>query len=189
MQPTRPFLFIRHGQTDWNVEGRMQGHTDIPLNTTGIAQAHSAAQRLQNLTFTRIIASPLARARRTAEIIAASRNLPVEFDDLLKERTFGSYEGKLSAEIRQLHNLSREEPLNSILPPDAEQWPDTITRSQKAIAKWLDVYPNDHILFVGHGAFFRALYEGLGGPYLEAANATPYHFQPTASGSWDLTTY
>lgn len=187
MLPPRPFLFVRHGQTDWNVEGRMQGHTDIPLNATGIAQAHAAAAQLQPGSFTRIIASPLQRARATAEIIAEAHNLPLEFCDQLKERTFGSYEGMLTADMRQLHNLAEHESISKMLPADAEQWPQTLLRSQQAIAKWLHTYPNEHLLFVSHGAFFRALYEALGGPYMEAKNATPYHFQPTEAG-WHLTT-
>lgn len=187
MSPTRAFTFVRHGQTDWNLEGRMQGHTDIPLNATGIEQAHAAAKRLTSGSFTRIIASPLSRARITAEIIAAAHNLPLELCDQLKERTFGSLEGELRDEIRRKHMLGEDQDFNSILPADAEQWPQTQLRSQQAIAKWLSAYPEENILFVGHGAFFRALYEALGGPYMEARNATPYHFQPTASG-WQLTT-
>lgn len=187
MLPQIPFLFLRHGQTDWNVEGRMQGHTDIPLNATGIAQAHAAAKLLRQGSFTRIIASPLQRAKHTAEIIAETHNLPLEFDDLLKERTFGSYEGRLTREILAEHALEPTASVSKILPPDAEQWPDTLLRSQQAIAKWLHTYPTDNLLFVSHGAFFRALYEALGGPRLEAQNATPYHFQPSENG-WHLTT-
>ncbi len=187
MLPTRPFTFVRHGQTDWNVEGRMQGHTDIPLNTTGIEQAHAAAKLLPVGSFTRIIASPLQRARVTAEIIAQAHNLPLEFDDLLKERTFGSFEGRLRDEILSEHDLDPKSSMSKILPADAEQWSNTQSRSQQAITKWLHAYPDEHIVFVSHGAFFRALYESLGGPRLEAENARPYHFQPTTSG-WHLTT-
>jgi broad specificity phosphatase PhoE len=188
MSPTRPVLFIRHGQTDWNVEGRMQGHTDIPLNATGLAQAHAAAEALRPHHFTRIIASPLSRARTTAEVIATTFNLPITFDDNLKERTFGSYEGMLTSEIRKRHNIPEHESFTPYLPADAEQWPATLTRSLTAVAHWQNIHPDESILFVGHGAFFRALYEGLGGPYLEAKNATPYHFQPQPDGSWHLTT-
>jgi broad specificity phosphatase PhoE len=186
MLPPRPFLFLRHGQTDWNVEGRMQGHTDIPLNATGIEQAHAAAKLLPQGSFTRIITSPLVRARVTAEIIAEAHNLPLELCDLLKERTFGSFEGHIHEDIRKQHFLGEDQDFNSILPADAEQWPATQLRSQQAIAKWLHTYPTEHILFVSHGAFFRALYESLSGERIFAGNATPYHFQPTASG-WHLT--
>lgn len=187
MVPHIPFYFIRHGQTDWNLEGRMQGHTNIPLNATGIAQAQQACASLQTLGITRVISSPLSRALQTAEILAASLNLPVETDANLMERTFGSYEGRLTEEVRAEHNLKPEESISKILPPDAEQWPQTLARSQQAIAYWLTRHPADKILFVSHGAFFRALYEALGGPRLEAKNATPYHFQPAAP-AWQLTT-
>ena len=185
--PHRPFYFIRHGQTDWNVEGRLQGHTDVPLNTVGLAGAKAACEKLQGLGITRIISSPLKRAQTTAEIICAALELPLDLDIQLRERTFGSYEGKLTAEVRKLHNLKPEDSISKILPPDAEQWPQSLERSQKAVSHWLNHYPTDQLLFVGHGAFFRALYESLGGPRLEAKNTTPYLFEP-AQPAWKLTT-
>ena len=69
--PSRSFLCIRHGTTDWNRQRRFQGRTDIPLNDEGIAQAHAAARRLQDVPIDIIVSSPLIRALRTAEIIAA----------------------------------------------------------------------------------------------------------------------
>jgi len=187
MLPQVPFTFVRHGQTDWNVAGRMQGHTDIPLNATGIEQAHAAAKLLHGHGFTRIVASPLARARVTAEIIADAHNLPLETDDLLKERTFGSVEGTLWTELLAKHNLPEKASFEAFLPADAEPWTDIQLRSQQAITRWLNHYTDDHVLFVGHGAFFRALYEALSGEQIFAGNATPYHFRPTEAG-WQLTT-
>ncbi len=64
-----PFYYLRHGETDWNVDGRMQGHTDVPLNANGLAQAAMARDRLAGLEFATICTSPLSRARRTAEIV------------------------------------------------------------------------------------------------------------------------
>ncbi|PZP40418.1 MAG: histidine phosphatase family protein [Pseudomonas fluorescens] len=187
MSPTRAFLFVRHGQTDWNVEGRMQGHTDIPLNATGLAQAHAAAARLNGHTFTRIVTSPLQRASATAEVIAKTYNIPLEYDERLKERSFGSFEGHLKDDLRQQYSIGPEEPLSAYMPADGETTHAIRQRSREAIAHWLATYPEETVLFVGHSAFFCALYQSLGGPYTQAHNAIPYHFQPTTHG-WQLTT-
>lgn len=184
--PSRPFYFIRHGQTDWNVEGRLQGHTDIPLNANGIAGAQASIAKLHNLGLHRIVSSPLTRAHQTASIIAEALNLPLHTDADLKERSFGSYEGKTKAEIQALHNLGPHDSIMSIIPADGEQWPQTQARSKEAISRWLTKHADENLLFVSHGAFFRALYESLGGPHTDAANTTPYLFEP-ATPSWKLT--
>ncbi|NBX86843.1 MAG: histidine phosphatase family protein [Proteobacteria bacterium] len=183
--PQRTFYFVRHGQTDWNLEGRMQGHTDIPLNANGLEQAVLAAERLHEVRIDVVVSSPLVRALKTAAVIAETHQWPLRVDTALMERTFGSYEGKLTREMRALHGLREEESISTILPPDAEQWPATKARAAAAVDFWLRALPDQSILFVGHGAFFRALYEVLGGPRMEAANAVPYRFVPVDAG-WKL---
>ncbi len=163
----------------------MQGHTDIPLNATGLAQADTAATKLAGLPITRIITSPLARALKTAAVTAEAMNLPLHIDSTLKERTFGSYEGSLRTDIILKHNLTPQQSYDHVLPEDAEQWPATISRAKSSIARWLEAYPDDTLLFVGHGAFLRALHESLTSQYFEAANATPYHYTPTPTG-WNM---
>src|SRR3954467_15333441 len=93
--PKTSFYFLRHGQTKWNAEGRFQGHTDIPLNDIGLSQAHAAAAILARCPVDLIVASPLIRARTTAEIVAAQLGKPLFMDDELKERHFGAFEGLL----------------------------------------------------------------------------------------------
>ena len=68
--PKRSFYFLRHGQTDWNVEGRFQGHTDMPLTELGVSQAHLAARALANCPVDMLVTSPLMRALKTAAIVA-----------------------------------------------------------------------------------------------------------------------
>jgi uncharacterized phosphatase len=91
---------IRHGQTDWNLNGLMQGRTDIPLNATGRAQAEAAAALLDRAEWDVVVSSTLGRARETAEILARGLGLPVvgAYDDLV-EQDFGAAEGTLVAEI------------------------------------------------------------------------------------------
>jgi len=186
----KAFYFLRHGETDWNLQGRMQGHTDIPLNATGEAQAVRAAQALLGLGITRIVSSPLIRAHHTATVAANALQVPLILDEALKERTFGSFEGQVTAEVRAAHGLKPEQSISEILPPDAEAWPITKTRALEFTQRLLAEYPNDTLLLVSHGAVFRALYEALGGPRMEAANATPYRFvPPTVPGNpWQLET-
>ena len=93
-------FMARHGETDWNVERRIQGSTDIPLNENGIRQAHSLAGYLERQvvgkggTITHIFTSPLERAKETAEIVGARLRVPVEAVSGLEEMNFGICEGK-----------------------------------------------------------------------------------------------
>ena len=109
MKPISTIYFIRHGQTDWNAEGRLQGQRDIALNAVGQVQAADAADRLAALAGERIaeaefIASPLLRTRRTMEILRDRLGLaPAGYrsDPRLMEIAFGSWEGQTWAEIRR----------------------------------------------------------------------------------------
>src|SRR5713226_3385839 len=95
-------LFIRHGETKWNTEWRIQGHTDTPLNARGIEQAEQLAARLATeAKIDALYSSPLARARVTAEIIGKKLGLAASFDDRLKEKHLGEMEGMSFAEIEQ----------------------------------------------------------------------------------------
>ncbi len=92
-------LIVRHGQTDWNVQGKAQGRTDTNLNETGIEQAKMLAEKLMDYNIDVIISSPLKRARKTAEIIANGRKIPTLCDEDIIERGFGRYEGQAAKHI------------------------------------------------------------------------------------------
>ena len=133
----RPFYFLRHGQTDWNREGRYQGTSDIPLNATGIAQAVAAAALLARVRIDLIVASPLIRALKTAAIAAETMDRPIHVDRGLVERNFGSFDGLVITEVKQRHGLNPDENSRSIMPPDADPWDEILSRVPPVIAKWL----------------------------------------------------
>jgi probable phosphoglycerate mutase len=90
----------RHGQTNWNIENRFQGHSDIPLNDVGVAQAERAAPLLMALQPEKIISSDLVRAQQTASALAKLSNLDIHIDAGLRETNGGKWEGKTGAENR-----------------------------------------------------------------------------------------
>ncbi|MCG3201058.1 MAG: Phosphoserine phosphatase 1 [Gammaproteobacteria bacterium] len=92
---------VRHGETAWNADRRIQGQIDSPLNEIGIGQAHAAARRLSKVPFTAVYSSDLQRARRTAQIIAAHHALPVQLHGGLRERMYGKFQGLTYAEAEQ----------------------------------------------------------------------------------------
>ena len=93
MADARTLVLVRHGETDWNLSGRAQGHADIPLNDTGRAQAQAVAQLLAGFAPVRLWSSDLARASQTAEAIAATTGLTVELDSRLREYDVGERSG------------------------------------------------------------------------------------------------
>jgi probable phosphoglycerate mutase len=95
MLAERTFFYLRHGETDWNREHRAQGHNDIPLNATGIAQARAAIAPLERCGIATVCTSPLSRARETAEIVNAVLRRPLVVIDALKECGYGVAEGQV----------------------------------------------------------------------------------------------
>lgn len=87
-------LFVRHGQTDWNKAGLIQGHVDIPLNETGIAQTLELREKLKGEVIDGILCSPLKRARQMAELLNENWNVEIKVEPRLIERDFGEFEGK-----------------------------------------------------------------------------------------------
>jgi probable phosphoglycerate mutase/uncharacterized phosphatase len=134
MLPRRPFLFLRHGQTDWNLEGRFQGHTDIPLNATGLAQAHGAAERLARQPITAIVSSPLVRASKTAAIVAERLGLPLHIDPELMERSFGRYEGLVVKNVKKELGLRSDERL--VIGMLCPRMPSNGPRRWRGPARW-----------------------------------------------------
>jgi broad specificity phosphatase PhoE len=177
--PARAFLCLRHGATDWNRQGLFQGRTDIPLNDDGIAQAHAAAVRLQHVPFDCVVASPLMRALKTAEIISSAKGKPLAVDDGIIECDFGSLEGLSVAETMKARNLKTAEDLVSILPPDGEPWPSISVRALHCVGAWLDRHPQATILFVCHDAVMQAMSEALCGRWLNNRHGTPFRFART----------
>lgn len=91
--------FVRHGQTSWNLQGKMQGRSDIELNETGREQAQVARELLKDVQIDKIYSSPLVRAKETAQIINQNWGLDICIDKRLRERSFGVYEGNSSSGI------------------------------------------------------------------------------------------
>jgi Histidine phosphatase superfamily (branch 1)/Sigma-54 interaction domain len=119
MIPSRTFFFLRHGQTDWNRDGRYQGTSDTPLNETGMAQANAAASAMATVRINRIVASPLIRALKTAEIVAEKIGVPICVDRDLRERHFGSFESLVIKEVKQKHGLPLDQSSRSNEPGHA----------------------------------------------------------------------
>lgn len=94
---------IRHGETDWNKEGRIQGHIDIPLNETGHAQALAMASNASHFSFFAVYSSNLARAMETARALAQRENLEIQILPDLRERHYGIFQGVLKSEAPELY--------------------------------------------------------------------------------------
>lgn len=99
-KPDTELVVVRHGETEWNVQGRMQGHLDSPLTATGLAQAQALASRLQTESFDAFYSSDLLRAYQTAQTIADKHNASVTKVEGLRERNLGVFQGLTRQEIR-----------------------------------------------------------------------------------------
>lgn len=151
---------IRHGQTDWNVEGRLQGQRDVPLNATGLSQASAMAEMLKGNKFSALYSSDLMRARQTAEIIAAVVGLPVHFDRRLREISQGEVEGMLFSDVMQkfesaLADRTRN-PVDSRL-PGGESVAELTARFSECVDEIVCAKHNAPVIIVAHGLAIATL--------------------------------
>ncbi len=171
----KPFWFLRHGETDWNARGLSQGNVDIPLNEVGIAQAERAARALAGREIATIIASPLSRARHTAEAAARVLGREVAIHDALREVSFGVQEGQPMADWFDDWVEGR------FTPEGAESFSQLRARTVAAINHCLEL-PGP-VLVVAHGALWRAFRAEAGLPAnVRTPNALPMWVTPPAPG-------
>ncbi len=159
-QATR-IILIRHGETAWNRETRIQGHTDIPLSPLGVVQAARLAEALADEVLAAIYASDLSRARQTAEAVAAAQRLAVRLDPDLRERAFGRFEGLSWQEIDQNHpedaaRWRKREPAFAV--GGGESLDAFSTRCLAAVARSATAHPGQSIAVVAHGGVLDCLY-------------------------------
>jgi uncharacterized phosphatase len=142
---------LRHGQTDWNIDFRLQGITDIPLNETGIAQAKDAAAVIDSKNWDLVLSSPLSRARDTAAIVCEANGLSEAIiEPLLLERSFGEAEGLSHEEWK-----SKYTDPNSV--PGGESLHDLEKRANLLLDSLAQRYAGKRFIAVSHGALIRVL--------------------------------
>jgi alpha-ribazole phosphatase len=147
-------LLIRHGETDWNIEGRYQGQSDVPLNKEGLKQATDLAKRLQHEPIDAIFSSDLRRAQKTAEILRDMSNAPLYLDPRLREIHQGEWEGLLFSDIRTRYAKAFEKRLHDplqVAPPGGETVGELRQRVLEAIDEIIVRYPRGLVAIVSHG--------------------------------------
>lgn len=154
---------IRHGQTDWNVAGKIQGSTDIPLNETGRNQAACLAKGMERRPVVKVYTSTLSRAYETGLAIGKSQNVPVEKMKGLEEVGYGVWEGMTMEEIQEKYPKELELWYNSpvdVAPPEGESQVQVYERCQRVLDTILSRSEGD-VAIVSHGATVVFLLECL----------------------------
>jgi len=166
MNKPTTFYVVRHGETDWNVKRQIQGHTDIPLNANGEMQAKEMGKLFGDTHFDLAISSDLLRAKRTAEIIALEKKLAVATTERLRERSFGTLEGKPSSIFQTYHDLLKEltyeERFKHRFEEGVESDEQVVDRLVPFLKETAVAAPGKTVLVVAHGGILRVLLTHLG---------------------------
>lgn len=146
-------VLIRHGETDWNVEGRYQGQADPPLNEKGLVQARQLTEQLQGAQIGVLYTSPLLRAKQTADIVARHLEIPLHVEPRLMEIHQGDWQTRLRAEIESRYpDLFRRwetEPWE-VTPPEGEHLSQVQNRVHAAVEEILARHPAEKVGLVAH---------------------------------------
>lgn len=148
------FLLIRHGETAWNTEGRWQGQSDVPLNEHGREQAAELARTLSGVGITAVHSSDLSRASETAELLAQSLGLTVQYDPRLREIHQGEWQGQLYTDIQAKYAeefRQRKENPASVAPPGGETASQVLERVLASIQDIARKHPGETVAVVSHG--------------------------------------
>lgn len=176
------FCLVRHGSTDWNIEGRIQGCTDTTLNQQGRREVSELAQSLKRQDWEFIITSELQRAKETGEIISDMLQIPLFSYKGLREREFGPLEGLTLHEIKERYPGWGD---GDLFLPELESRQELKTRALKVMGLLANLFPARQLIIVSHGGFLRAFFRaGLG---LErAAPANAEKVEVVWDGAWKV---
>ena len=166
---------IRHGQTAWNAEKRLQGHADIALNKAGQAEAELVAQEFADRRLGGIYSSPLQRAHGTAQIINQFHQHEIKLYDGLKEATFGSLDGILVDEyhakcteiLPHFHEMTYQERLHFKLVEDAESYFEVYERVKPILDEIIQNHLGEEVVVVAHGGVMQAVFGMIAGAHVK----------------------
>ena len=180
-KPVFQFTFLRHGESVGNAESRWQGQSDYPLTDKGRAQARALAERWksENMKFDLAIASPLARARETAEIVTSALNVKLELDQIWLERDIGEMEGLTAEEVRQKPQPPYVTPYDSIGGNGEGDW-ELFLRAGQALHDLIR-RPAGSYLIVSHGGMLNQVMHAIVGiaPHVDPSGVR-FRFENTA---------
>lgn len=164
------FCLLRHGQTLWNRDKRIQGQSESPLSEKGRAQADAWGAQLAAWNLSRVVASPLGRAQQTAERCNAALGLPLQLDSRLMEQDWGAWVGRRIVDIRQEEReLLRHQEARGwdFTPPGGESRTQLLRRAMDCLQDLARTCPGERLLLVSHNGVLRALaLHLLGSDYL-----------------------
>jgi probable phosphoglycerate mutase len=180
---------VRHGETSWNADRRLQGHQDIPLNERGLAQAEAAGRYLQNrhqqTPFSAVVSSDLMRARQTADEVARALGMAVVSDVGLRERHYGQFEGKTPAEAEAQDSVAYAALVAradlAATPGAAESLQAMLARIDACLSHLARAYPDKAVVIVTHGGVLDILYRRAMGRTLMGPRDAPI---PNAGLNW-----
>ena len=161
MEQETQIYFLRHGQTNNNREGRMQGRVDIPLNETGRAQARCAAQRLKGIAFDAVYSSPLGRAVETAQIVTGLPTQEINIEPRAVEIDFGVWDNRLHAELEketEQFDLLWDETDKYVPPQGAEPLEEVMARVRAMLQELAARHAGRRILVTTHGGVQQAVF-------------------------------
>ncbi|MBD3893458.1 histidine phosphatase family protein [Hydrogenophaga sp.] len=173
MHVTR-ILAVRHGETAWNRDNRIQGHTDVELNEHGQWQARQLAQALQDEPIAALYASDLSRARQTAQAVAQLRGQSVSAHPGLRERCFGRFEGHTWAELELRwpeQALAWRQRVPDFSPPEGESLLQLRARVVQTVTALAARHPGEQVLLVAHGGVLDILYRAATRQDIQAARS------------------
>lgn len=176
---------VRHGETPWNAEHRLQGHLDIPLNAIGEAQAHATAARLASEHFAAVYCSDLQRARQTAAAVMRGRDRSIAFHAELRERHYGHFQGLTYAEAEarfpdDYRRFKQRDP-SFTFPGGGESLNGFSQRIADTLAGVATRHPGEQVLIVTHGGVLDIVHRLASGKPLDA----PRDFAiPNAALNW-----
>lgn len=163
---------VRHGETDWNAAGRIQGHEDIALNNVGLAQAQALSARLSGEPITQVFCSDLIRTRQTVAPLLANRDLPVIYDEQWRERHFGRLQGMSRDQIRtsepEAFGLMSRRDLSASF-GNGESLLQFYDRCIRALCHVVKSAEGEHPLVVCHGGVLDCVYRYVSGQSLDSA--------------------
>lgn len=141
----------RHGETDWNRAGKLQGATDVPLNEEGRKQAVACGKFFEDIAIRAIFTSPLQRASETAKIINEQLHLPLIQIDAFRERTFGTAEGMTYEERSKVYPRKNY--------PNQESFKAFRKRLVRGLQEIYEAYPDEDVALIAHGAVIHTLFQ------------------------------